>query len=74
MDASDTSTSTRVQMLQADIEVEECKRKNWAEENIRRKHKYIPFLFNFLKEVAKRGKLQSLVAEAVKKPQVPDQV
>jgi len=39
---------------------------HWKEENIRRKHNYVPFVFNLFTELARMGKLQGLVEEAKK--------
>jgi len=49
------------------ISSEKAKHQKWMEENVRRKHNFIPFIFHLLKELARKGKLDDVVEAAQKK-------
>ena len=68
MDSDDGSAEVQAQHLQEELDAERRKRAAWQAENVRRKHNYIPFVFQMLRALAKRGKLQPLIDSARKPP------
>nr|ADF43187.1 UBCH1m [Chlamydomonas reinhardtii] len=55
---------TEVANLQEALAAEQAKHRTWHEENVRRKHNYVPFLFQLLKLMAARGQMGPLLERA----------
>lgn len=51
-------------MIGAKMVEEEQRRAQWREENKRRRHNYVPLIFELLKKLAAKNKLEPLLKEA----------
>jgi len=60
----DASSSAEVLDAESLLEIEESRRQRWRDENIRRKHNYIPFMFQLLKEMATKQQLLPALSAA----------
>ncbi|KAL0237300.1 hypothetical protein PCE1_000697 [Barthelona sp. PCE] len=62
--AKDANDEAVIAELEFDINEEEMRREQWSNENIRRKHNYIPFLIQLLKLMSEKGELEYAVNRA----------
>jgi hypothetical protein len=58
------SLFARIRSAQARLAAAAEQHAAWRDENVRRRHNYIPFIFNFLRLLAEKGKLKPLIDKA----------
>ena len=63
-DAEKAELAASVHEWRDAISRETERRAAWRDENVRRKHNYIPFIFNLLEACAERGALRPLIDKA----------
>jgi len=56
----------KIDDLKQQIAAEDAKLKAWKAENVRRRHNYVPLIYNLMKVLAEKGKLSDLVEKAAK--------
>lgn len=66
-DSSDCKESSAYVELLEQLEEQNRKRIQWKKENQRRKHNYVPLCIQWIKELARQGKLETLVSDAKEK-------
>ena len=65
--------ATQQELISAKMIEEDHRRTQWREENKRRRHNYVPLIFELLKKLANKGKLGSLLTEAKERKAVKKQ-
>ena len=53
-----------MQVQETKIQAERARQENWRAENERRRHNYVPVIFEVLKQLAKKRMLKTLFDEA----------
>lgn len=67
--AKAVEVSSLVEIAQAQLKEEQEKNDKWKSENQRRKHNYVPLIFELLQQLAKKDMLQPLMDQAVEAKQ-----
>ena len=62
--ADNADPATELENLRNKLAMEEEKFKSWREENIRRRHNYVPFIMNLLQGLGEKGHLTPLLQAA----------
>ena len=65
--SADSTICTQIEQLRAEIAREDAKRAKWQQENVRRRHNFIPLAIELLKILAHKGELLPLCEEAKRK-------
>lgn len=64
LEAKLSTCAALIDDLQLQISSEDSKFEGWTQENVRRRHNYMPFLFNLLKVLAEKDALPELITKA----------
>ncbi|GAM22103.1 hypothetical protein SAMD00019534_052780 [Acytostelium subglobosum LB1] len=64
LDAVLLDIDNNMELISQNLMMEQEKFRNWREENVRRKHNYIPFIINLLKILAEKEELVPLIQKA----------
>lgn len=64
LEAQQASVNLTIEEYREQLRDEEIKHAKWKEENVRRRHNFIPFAMTLLKKLAERGKLKDAVDNA----------
>jgi len=66
-DVAKETAKSRIAELQATVSAQERQFATWKEENVRRKHNYVPFIMTLLEQLAKHQHLSGLVEKGKEK-------
>lgn len=58
---------TSIELQKTKVVEEKTRQANWKLENQRRRHNYVPVIFELLKQLAQKQQLETLFKEAVEK-------
>ena len=66
MEASQAQIQGQIGTLQEKIQEETEKQAKWKKENERRRHNYVPLIFELLQQLAKKNMLDDMFKDAIK--------
>ena len=65
MQASINEITSSIMNQEVKVQIEQEKLQKWRSENERRRHNYVPMIFELLQQLAKKNMLDQLFKEAV---------
>uniref|UniRef100_A0A7S1KUR0 Ubiquitin carboxyl-terminal hydrolase n=1 Tax=Percolomonas cosmopolitus TaxID=63605 RepID=A0A7S1KUR0_9EUKA len=72
-ESSKAVLETEIHDIETEIKQEQAKKRRWHQENVRRRHNYVPFLINLLKILASKGELEPMIEQAKQKKERSEQ-